>query len=70
MKNRKIRIALSFTAMGIGAFVLGFGIKFSFVWWFWLPNIVDGFLTIVAGLILVVIGFSYGLKIFPKRKSQ
>ena len=70
MLSGKIHLLSGFLVMCIGAFVLGFGIKFSWVWWPWLPNIIDGFLTIIAGLILVLIGFFYTLRMFPKKESQ
>ena len=60
---RRSKMTCSLVVIGVGAFTVGFGIKFSWVWRFTYPNFLDGIITTIAGLILIGLGTYYAFSL-------
>lgn len=67
--NQKFRTPLGFFVMVVGAFEIGFGFKFSSVWWLSFPNSIDGVMTVLAGILLLIIGSVYFFRPRPRRNA-
>lgn len=65
----KVRMIAGLLIVALGAFVSGFGLKFSWVWWMTMPNFVDGLATTVAGLLLIILASYYCFNLLPKQEG-
>lgn len=61
--GEKFKMAFALFVFLVGGCVLGFGIKFTQVWWLSFPNFIDGITTILGAVLLMIIGVVYYFKL-------
>jgi len=62
----KFKMGFSLFVFLVGCCVLGFGIKFTQVWWLSFPNFIDGVTTILGAILLIAIGTAYYFQLMGK----
>ncbi len=65
MRKKILLLIGALLALALGAFVTGFGLKFSWWWRMTMPNFADGIATVVAGLLIMGVAIWYAFSLLP-----